>query len=295
MPVRHVLLALVVVLVWGVNFLAIHYGLRTFPPLEFAALRFVVLAFPAVLFVRRPETPLRYVLGVGLFLSAGQFGLLFVSMQEGLAPGLASLVVQVQAVFTIGLAMSLLGERPRPIQLAGAGIAVLGIVVIATGKAQGVPLGALALAIGGAACWGAGNVIVRKAAVQEPMPLLIWSSLVPPIPLGLASLLLEGPHDMAEGITSITPLAIGALLYVVIGASVVGYGLWTWLLARHPASEVSPFALLVPVIGIATAWIALGEVPGLVELLGAAVILAGLALLTGVLRRPSAAAPTTAS
>ena len=121
------------------------------------------------------------------------------------------------------------------------------------------------------------------------MGLVVWSALVPPIPLGIASLILEGPHDMADGITSITPLAVGSLLYVVIGASVVGYGLWSWLLARHPASEVSPYALLVPVIGIATAWIALGEVPGLVELLGAAVILLGLALLTGVLRVPDRA------
>lgn len=284
MPRRHVLLALLVAVVWGVNFVAIHVGLRTFPPLEFAALRFAVIAFPAVLFVRRPEIPTRFIVGIGVFLSAGQFGLLFVAMHEGLSPGLASLVVQLQAVFTIGLAMGLLGERPGRLQLAGAAVALAGIAVIAGGRAQGVPLGALALGITGAFSWAVGNVITRQARSPQPIPLLVWTSLIPPIPLALLSLWLEGPQRMADGITGIDASAVAALAYVAIGASGVGYGIWTWLLHKHPASQVSPYALLVPVVGIAAAWIGLNEQPGAVELAGAAVVLLGLGLITGVLR-----------
>jgi O-acetylserine/cysteine efflux transporter len=111
MPRRHVILAFVVAVVWGVNFVVIHVGLRDFPPLLFAALRFTVVAFPAVLFVRRPAVPLRWVLGVGTFLSAGQFGLLFVAMDQGLPAGLASLVLQVQVLFTIAVALGAFWSR----------------------------------------------------------------------------------------------------------------------------------------------------------------------------------------
>src|SRR5881227_3144431 len=148
MPTRHVLLAVAIMIVWGVNFVVIHVGLADFPPLLFVALRFALVAFPAVLFVPRPDVPLRFVVGVGLFLSAGQFGLLFVAMDQGLPAGLASLVLQVQVLFTIALAVALLGERPRRMQVAGALVALAGIAVIALGRGGNVPLGALVLSIG---------------------------------------------------------------------------------------------------------------------------------------------------
>jgi O-acetylserine/cysteine efflux transporter len=274
MPTRHVLLAVAIAVVWGVNFVVIHVGLADFPPLLFVALRFALVAFPAVLFVRRPAVPLGSVVAVGLFLSAGQFGLLFVAMDQGLPAGLASLVLQVQVLFTIALAILLLGERPRRLQVVGALIALGGIAVIALGRGGNVPLGALLLSIGAAASWGVGNISTRRAQADDPVALLVWSSLIPPLPLAGLSLAL------GEGSPSIGIGGVLAVLYVVGGATFFGFGSWVWLMRRHPASRVVPFALLVPVAGIASAWIALGERPNAPELIGAGVVLAGLAVAT---------------
>jgi O-acetylserine/cysteine efflux transporter len=278
MPARHIALAVAVAVVWGVNFVVIHAGLGDFPPLLFAALRFALMAFPAVLFVRPPRVPWRWVLGVGAFIGAGQFGLLFVAMDQGMPAGLASLVVQLQAVFTIALAVAFLGERPRVGQLAGAAVALGGIAIIAAGRAEGVPLVAVLLCVGSAACWGAGNICTRQAQAPDPIALLVWSSLVPPLPLTALALIFEGPSQLGDAFAHVSLGGVGALLYVVIGATAFGYGTWTFLMRHHPASQVAPFTLLVPVIGIAAAWIALDEVPTTVELIGAFVVLAGLGL-----------------
>jgi O-acetylserine/cysteine efflux transporter len=284
MPRRQTLLAVLVAAVWGVNFVVIHVGLESFPPLLFAALRFACVAFPAVLFVGRPHVGWRTVLGVGTFLSAGQFGLLFVAMDVGLPAGLASLVLQLQAVFTIGLAVALLGERPGRVQLIGAACALAGIGVIALGRAEGVPLVGLALCVGAAASWGAGNVITRRARPPAPVALLVWSSLVPPLPLAALSLAFEGGAAWSTAWSGLDAPGVLALGYVVVVSTFFGFGAWAFLLAHQPASTVAPFTLLVPVVGIAAAWAALGEAPNAAELAGAAVVLLGLALTTGALR-----------
>jgi O-acetylserine/cysteine efflux transporter len=283
MSARHVALAVAVAIVWGVNFVVIHVGLGDFPPLLFAALRFTVMAFPAILFVGRPNVPWRWVVGVGAFIGLGQFGLLFVAMDQGTPAGLASLVLQLQAVFTIALAVVFLGERPRGVQLAGAAVALGGIAIIAAGRAEGVPIGAVLLCIAAAASWGAGNICTRQARAPDPIALLVWSSLVPPIPLFALSLGFEGTGEIGDAFAHVSLGGIGALLYVVVGATAFGYGTWTFLMRHHPASQVAPFTLLVPVVGIATAWIALDEVPTVLEGVGAAVVLAGLALTTRAL------------
>jgi O-acetylserine/cysteine efflux transporter len=276
MPRRHVAIAIAVAVVWGVNFVVIHVGLESFPPLLFAALRFALVAL-ALPFVPRPGVPARYVVAVGVFLSMGQFALLFVGIDQGMPAGLASLVLQLQAAFTVGLAVLLLGERPRPAQLAGGALALAGIGIIAAGRASAVPLGALALTVGAAASWGLGNVATRKAQSPNPLGLLVWSSLIPPVPLLSLSLLTERGQAVALDASGVL-----ALLYVVVLSTLLGFGVWAWLLGRHPASVVAPFTLLVPVVGIAAAWVALAEVPTAAELGGAAVVLGGLALTSGL-------------
>ncbi|MBV8218167.1 MAG: EamA family transporter [Solirubrobacterales bacterium] len=286
MPTRHVMLAAAVALVWGINFVVIDVGLGSFPPLLFAALRFTLVAFPAVLVVSRPAVPLRWVIGVGAFMSAGQFGLLFVAIHQGVPAGLASVVLPTQTVFTIALAVAFLAERPGRAQLAGAAVAVGGVVLIALGRDRGVPLGALLLCVGAAASWGVGNICNRRARAPDAIALLVWSSLVPPIPLLALSLAFEGPREIGSAFSNLTAGGLLALLYVVIVSTGFGFGAWTWLLRRHPASRVAPFTLLVPPVGIAAAWIALGQSPGVGELVGAAIILAGLALASSAGRVP---------
>jgi O-acetylserine/cysteine efflux transporter len=278
MPRRHILLVIAVMFVWGFNFVPIHWGLESFSPLLFAALRFTLVAIPAVFFFKPPKIHWGYVVGVGFFLSALQFSLLFVSMDQGLPAGLASVVVQLQPLFTIGLAVAFLGERPTRGQLLGSAIALAGIAVIATGRADAVPLVAILLAIGASASWGAGNVIVRKAQAPDPISLLVWSSLVAIPPLFALSLLLEGKPEV-----HLTGTGVAGLLYVVVLASGFGYGVWTWLLKQHESAKVAPFSLLVPVTGIGSAWLVLGEVPNATETAGAAIVLLGLAVLSGAI------------
>lgn len=292
MPARHTILGAAVAVVWGVNFVVIHVGLESFPPLLFAALRFTLVAVPAVFFVARPAIPWRYVLGVGLFMSAGQFALLFVSIHTGMPAGLASLVLQLQVLFTIGLAVGLLGERLNAGQVTGAAVALAGMVLIAAGRAENVPFGAMALSVGAALSWAVGNVVMRRAQAPGAVSMLVWSSLMAPIPLAIMSLLLEGPAEIGDALASPSLSGVLALLFIVVCATGFGFGSWTWLMRRHPASRVAPFTLLVPPVGIVSAWVALGEQPNAAELAGAAIVLAGLALTTrSQLGRRAPAAP----
>lgn len=282
MPTRHVLIAVLVAVTWGVNFVVIHVGLDAFPPLLFVALRFTLVAFPAVFFVGRPGVGVKWVLLVGTFMSMGQFAFVFTSIDQGLPAGLASLVLQLQAVFTVLLAVALLGERLRPGQVIGGLVAFVGIGVIGAGRDGDVPLLALGLCVAGALSWGIGNVANKRARPDKPLALLVWSSLVPPIPLTLMSIATEDP-----GSATLDASGALALLYVVVLSTFFGFGAWTWLLRRHPASTVAPFTLLVPPVGILSAWVALGERPNAAELAGGAIVLAGLAVTT----RASAARP----
>ncbi len=281
------LLALLVVIVWGANFVVIHVGLDSFPPLLFVALRFGVLAAIGLPLVRRgPGVPARWVIAIGLFISAGQFGLLFVSLDRGMPAGLASLVLQVQVLFTLVIAVAVLGERPSRAQVIGAGLALTGLVVIAVGRAEAVPIGALGLCIAAGASWAVGNICTRVARPPDPIALVVWAALVPPLPLLALSLAFEGTDRISAALSHPHAGGLLALAYVIGLSTVFAYGSWTWLLARHPASSVAPFTLLVPVVGIAAAWLALGERPSAAELAGGVVVLAGLAL---ALRAPGGA------
>jgi O-acetylserine/cysteine efflux transporter len=286
MPVRHVLLAAAVAVVWGINFVVIDVGLDNFPPLLFAALRFTLVALPAVFLVPRPDAGWRDVVLVGTFLSAGQFGLLFVGMDQGMPAGLASLVLQLQAAFTALFAVALLHERLNPGQVLGAAVAFAGIGLIGAGRSAGIPNVALALTVAAAASWGLGNVFTRRAQATNAVSLVVWSSLVPPIPLALLSLRFDGADAIGDALAGIDAGGLLALVYIVVLSTFFGYGTWTWLLKRHPASRVAPFTLLVPVVGILAAWIALGERPNGAEWAGAAVVLVGLALTMRAIRPP---------
>jgi O-acetylserine/cysteine efflux transporter len=284
-----------------VNFVVIEIGLVSFPPLLFAALRFGLIALPAIFFVPRPDVRWPAVVGVGLFICVGQFGLLFVAMNIGLPAGLASVIAPLQPVFTIPLAVAALGERPSLRQVVGVSLAIAGLGTIAAGRADGVPLLAVGLGVASAAAWGCGNVVTRAAGTKRPFSLLVWSSLVAPVPLLGLSLIFEGFGHWQSAASSVGVSGISALAYVVIVSTFFGYGTWYRLLSSYPASTVAPFTLLVPVVGILTAWLVRGEHPTGGELLGSLVVLVGLGLALGVVaalevpRRTSARTPAPTS
>ncbi|GAB2805943.1 EamA family transporter [Streptomyces chlorus] len=274
----HVLLAVLVAAVWGVNFVVIEIGLDHFPPLLFSALRFLVAAVPAVFLVGRPKVAWKWIVGVGLALGVAKFGLLFVGMDAGMPAGLSSLVLQIQAVFTALFAFLLLGERPVRIRLVGMAVALAGIGVAAVDEGASGPLGAFALVIAAAACWGVSNVLTRRAAPADALNFMVWVSTVPVLPLLALSLLLEGPSRDLEALGALDMGGVGALLYVAWGATVFGFGAWGWLLRRHPASTVAPFSLLVPVFGMSSAALFLGEPVSPLRWCAAALLVGGVAL-----------------
>ena len=202
LPARHVLLAVAVVAVWGTNFVVIKYALAHLPPLLLALLRFALAFAPAALFVARPAVAWRVLASYGLLIGAGQFGLLFIALRADITPGLASLVVQVQVFFTIGLSMAIAGERVRGFQWAALALAAAGLLVIGLNTdASTTPLG-LALVLLAAAAWAAGNAVARLAGRVDMLGFMVWSSLFAVPPLALLSLLLEGPTAIAHGLAA---------------------------------------------------------------------------------------------
>ena len=276
MTPRDILLALAVATVWGVSFVAIRWGVDEVSPLLLTALRYVFAAIPAVFFVKRPQVDWRVLVGYGLAIGVGQFGLLFIAIKLGMPAGLSSLVIQLQVFFTIFLAFAFFGERPNGWQYAGAGIAFAGIAVIAAERLQGTALLPLLLTIAAAVCWGLGNTASKKAGRVDMLGFICWSALVPPIPLLAASLLLEGPGAIPAALEAITWRGIGSIAFMSYVATIFGFGVWAWLLSRHPASQVAPFALFVPVAGIGSTALLLGEHVTVIEIIGSVLVFAGL-------------------
>lgn len=277
---RHSLLALLVVLLWGLNFVVIDVGLADVPPLLFLAMRFTVVAVPAVFLVPRPQAPLRTVATIGAFMSLGQFALLYLALALGMPAGLASLVVQAQIVLTVLIAAVLLKERPTRRQSIGLVVGVAGLVVVALSHGAVAPWLPFVVCLGGALSWAIGNVLTRRAKGASGLSLVVWSALVVPIPALLLSLLVDGGPAIATALQGLSLLAILSTLYTAVFASLIGYGIWNLLLARYPAASVVPFTLLVPVVGVLSAWVLLGEVPSAGVLIGGAVMVAGLAVAT---------------
>jgi O-acetylserine/cysteine efflux transporter len=294
---RDRLLACLVAVLWGVNFLAIHASLLHWPPLLLAALRFLVIAVPAVLLVPRPPVPLRWLLGYGLGFGTLQFLFLYIALRVGMPTGLASLVLQASAPFTVLLGAVLLRERLSPRQGAGIGLAVLGLAAIAVARAQTAALLPVVLTLLGALGWAFGNLANRLALRDargpvNPMHLVLWMSVVPPLPMLAASWVVEGPGAWGAAFVEATTAAglpgLLGLAYTVLLGTLLGSGIWTVLMRRHPAGVVAPYSLLVPVVGMAAAALVLGERPSAVELVAAVVIVGG--VLLGTPRAPAQAA-----
>jgi O-acetylserine/cysteine efflux transporter len=279
MLLRHRLLALLVAVCWGLNFPATALALDQFPPLFMVALRFAIIAIPTLVFIPRPKVPFRWLLGVGLGIGTMQFAFLYLGMEAGMPAGLASIVLQASAPFTVIIAGIWLRERITGRQAVGIAIAVLGLAAIAVHRSQVAALLPVVLTLCGALGWAIGNVSTRKAQAPNALHLTLWMSVIPPLPMLAVSLVVEGPQRIGESLaTAFTvealPSVLG-LLYVVVIATLVGYGIWNGLLKRYPSSTVAPFSMLVPVVGVLASWIAFGEVIDPVELVAGGAVIAG--------------------
>ena len=274
----HVGLALLVAAFWGVNFVVIRLGLQDFPPLLMVALRFLVAASP-VFFLPRPKLSWTRLTTISLTLFGGHFGFLFSAMAMGMPAGLASVTLQSQAFISIVIAALVLGERPNRRQMSGSVIALAGLVVIGgTAGADGFTLSGLALTLAAALSWAVGNVLLRSSGKVDMLPAVVWLSLVPPLPLFGLSLLIEGPQTISLAMSSVSWAGMASLAYIVIVATLGGFGIWGHLIRLYPVSTVAPFSLLVPIFGTLAAAIVLGEQFPAQRLAGMALIISGLAV-----------------
>ncbi len=277
------LCALAVVVIWGTNFVAMKIGMRGLSPMLLGALRFALAAFPLILFVRPPRLPWRWVAAYGLVQGLGQFGLLFTALKFGMPAGMASLVIQTQAFFTLLLAAPVLHERAQRPHWVGLCVAALGLAVIAGGRGEGpgqMTMLGFALTLGGAFMWAVSNMIVRLASRKspgyDPFAFIAWSSAAPVLPFLLLAVLIDGWEPVVGMVVGMGWGEVSSVLYLAVLATLVAYTLWTQLLTRHPAAKIAPFSLLVPVVGLWAASVAFGESLEPLQWLGVACVLSGL-------------------
>lgn len=277
-PLSHALLALAIVAVWGTNFVVIRFGLNHLPPLLFAALRFTFAVLPAIFFVKRPAVPWKSLIAYGLLIGVGQFGLLYIAMNGLISPGLASLIVQTQVFFTIGLAVALTGERLALSHVVALAVAVGGLGLIAAhADPTATPLG-LALVLAAGLSWAGGNTVAKLAKPPSVLAFVVWASLFSAAPLFALSYVFEGWPAMLKGLAGADLGAWAAVLWQAYGNVLFGFGAWAWLLARYPAATITPAALLVPVFGMGASALLLHEPMPLWKLAAAALVIGGLAI-----------------
>ena len=276
-------LAVAVTAIWGFNFVVIKVGTDHVPPLLLAALRFFFVGVPAVAIVRRPAASAWSVAAYGLFLGVGEFGLLFTAIKLGAPTGLSSLILQAQAFFTALLAVPLLKERltwpsAAGLLVGGSGLALIGWKDDQPGAWGGHFVLALSMLVAAGLMWAVANVLARRIGNVGGLSLVVWSSLASPAPLLLLSWLIEGPAAIEAAIGSLSWSAVAALAYLVALSTWFGYGAWNHLIAKHGASRVAPFSMLVPIFGVTSGALFLGEVLTAWHAAAAALVLLGLSL-----------------
>ncbi len=274
----HLLLAIAVMAVWGSNFVVIKFALAHLPPLTLAALRFTAVFLPAAFFLKRPQASWANLAAYGLLIGAGQFGTLFIALRADVTPGLASLIMQTQVFFTIGLSMWLTGERLKLVQIVALLLAVGGLAVILTHTDGSITLLGLGLLLIAALSWSGGNMVSRAAGKVDMLAYVVWSSVFAVPPLLALAFICEGSTSMLHGIRSADAVTWAAVAWQAVGNAMFGYGVWGWMLARYPAATVAPLALLVPVFGMTASAAVLGEPMQGWKLIAAALVMSGLAL-----------------
>lgn len=278
MPIAHIFLALMVAIIWGINFLFVEVSLKEFPPLLLCATRFTLASIPAIFFFKLPAVPFRLVATYGLFMFGLQFLLLFMGMYLGMTAGMASIIAQVQVFFSLFFAAIFIGEKPHSWQIIGALISFVGIGIVGLHFDQNVTFFGTCFILAAAATWGAGNLITKKAPPINMMALVVWGSFVAAVPMDLLSLLIEGPKSMIACYLHVSWHGIVAVLYIVYASTWIGYGVWNWLLSRYPVGMVVPYTLLVPIVGLTSSILILGEPFALWKLYASLLVLIGLAI-----------------
>ena len=288
MKTRDIALALIVVLVWGVNFTVIKLGVSGVPPMLLVAIRFTLASLPAIAFVKKPKISWKYIIAYGATVGIGQFSCLFYSIHIGMPAGISSVVLQSAAFFTLLFAAVFLKESLKISQITGLIVAGMGLILIGANLGSSgltsIPVNAFFLTILAAAFWGISNIVAKAASKEaelkgeklDMLGLVIWSSLIPPIPMLLIAFLIDTPQTIWTALKGLTLVSVFSILYLAFFATLIGYGIWSTLLSKYPAGKVAPLSLLVPVIGLITAQIILKEKLSPIQWVGGCIILTGI-------------------
>jgi O-acetylserine/cysteine efflux transporter len=280
LSLRHALIAGIVVTVWGMNFYVIKVGLRGVPPLLLGCLRFLLVAFPAILFLPKPKINLKWLIAYGMTISLAQFAFLFSAIAAGMPAGLASLVLQAQAFFTVGLSALVFGDKLRATNLIGMLVASGGLYLLGDASLHNggmpVPLIGFVLTLCAALSWATGNVVSKKIGPTAALSLVAWGALVPPLPFFLLSLYFEGFAQIQTSVLNMNLPSALTIAYLAFIASLVGYTLWGKLIVSLPTHVVAPLTLMVPVIGLSSCWLLLDEALLPIQMFGAVIVMFGL-------------------
>jgi O-acetylserine/cysteine efflux transporter len=283
MLIRDMMLAALTSVIWGFGFVVAKFGLESFSAMQMTELRFLVVGIFIVM-VPRPKLPWLTLIAIGATLFTGQFLLLFLAFTHGMPPGLASVSQQIQAFFTVLLSAAFLRDIPGVRQVVGMVIAFAGLALIAMTVGSDLNIVGLGLAVAAAFSWAVGNVLVKRAPKVPMFPLVIWCSLVPPLPAFLLSSIYDR-QSVVEAVANASLPSIGAVIYSGFLAIAIAYAAWGHLLQRYPAAVVAPFALLTPCTGVVASKLILGEVFSPARYAGMALILCGLAIIVLPLQR----------
>jgi len=264
--------------IWGFNFVAISVGLKELPPLLFTSIRFAITVFPFILFVRKPAISWWQIFTIGLTLLTLQFAFLFKGMQMGVGGGVASTVIQCQAFFTLFIGAYILHEKPAMREISGLLVAVVGIVLIALTMSEASVAGMLVIIVA-SFFWATGNILLKRVGNVDMLALIVYASLFPPVPLFILSWFFEGPEQISTAVQGFSSASFLALAYIVLASTLAGYTIWGFLIKTYEAKQVAPFGLLVPIFGVFSGWLFMGEEFGTQRLLGAGLVFAGLVVI----------------
>jgi O-acetylserine/cysteine efflux transporter len=278
MKLSHIALAIILAAIWGFNFIFIQVALQQMSPLMLCVMRFFLSSIPVIFVIKRPQISWKLLISYSLLIFALQFFLLFAGIAAGVTPGLAGLLAQTQVFFSFFFAALFLKEHLKPWQLLGALLACAGIGVVLGHTGGDVSVLGFFLVLSASMSWGAGNLLSKKMGPVDVMALVVWASFISFIPLFFLCCFMEGSAQMLATLEGLSWKEMLALSYIAYGSTWLGYGIWNWLLARHPIATVVPFTFLVPIFAMFGSILVFGETLQSWKIAAAVFILLGLAM-----------------
>lgn len=280
MKLPHVLIAIAVSLIWGVNFVAAKAAVGYFPSFFFLAVRLTIVSIVLLPFIKKPDIPFSKLLTIAITLTVLHFGFMYIALEKGLDSSVAVVIDQLRVPFAVTLGYFLFGEEVGKKGVFGIVVALLGTFVIVGTPNIAQNHFAFWMLVGCSAAWALYNIQVKSLGKMDPISFIGWVSILGTPQLYLISFLLEG--NKFPLLLAAPPMAIASLFYVAIGATIIAHGCWYYLLRIYPVNKVVPYSLLIPVFGMVSGILLLSEeitwqvvVGGVLTIIGVSIVVIG--------------------